>query len=185
VNALARQNYSKVGIERLLTKYANSGVQQKYHNRLPEEVDRVWDKISNRTQAPLAKSPQKTWQDFNSPGETMRAIWKRNPKPPKWFIHNLLYVGLTLLSGPPKLGKSFLLMWLAHHLAEGLPFWDMATRQCKVLAIFLEDGDSRINKRIRQLLDEEEPSDNLTVMFSDEVPTMAPYGSAGTGPPRA
>ena len=43
-------------------------------------------------------------------------------KPP--LIENLLYPGTYLFAGAPKLGKSFLMLQIAYHIAAGTALWD-------------------------------------------------------------
>ena len=49
--------------------------------------------------------------------------------PPNFVVDTLLSQGLHILAGSPKVGKSWLALWLAVTVAKGEPVWDMATRQ--------------------------------------------------------
>ena len=61
--------------------------------------------------------------------------------------------GLHLLTGAPKVGKSWLVLDLALAVSSGRPFWGYATRQCGVLYLALEDTLSRIQGRMWELSD--------------------------------
>ena len=44
------------------------------------------------------------------------------------LIEGLLGKGLYLLAGASKIGKSWLVLWLAHCVSLGLPVWELKTR---------------------------------------------------------
>ena len=48
-------------------------------------------------------------------------------KPP--VVEGLLYPGVYLFVGAPKVGKSFLMAQLAYHVSKGLPLWGYEVRQ--------------------------------------------------------
>ena len=50
-------------------------------------------------------------------------------RPPDFVVDSLLSQGLHILAGSPKVGKSWLALWLAVTVAKGEPVWDMAARQ--------------------------------------------------------
>lgn len=65
-------------------------------------------------------------------------------KPIEFLIHGLLPQGLHILAGSPKIGKSWLVLYLCNQIASGEPVWDYSTKQGKVLYICLEDTYRRI-----------------------------------------
>ncbi len=79
-------------------------------------------------------------------------------KPP--LIDGLLYPGVQLFAGPPKLGKSFFMSQLAYHVSTGTPLWGYSVRQGTVLYLALEDDYSRLQKRLYQMFGVES-TDNL------------------------
>lgn len=89
------------------------------------------------------------------PLETMDANWLiQQPRTePLWVVEGLIPMGLHLLTGAPKIGKSWLVLELALCVSSGRPFWGYATRRCGVLYLALEDTPSRIQGRIWQLSD--------------------------------
>ena len=71
-----------------------------------------------------------------------------------WIVESLLPVGLILLVGAPKTGKSWFALQLAICLSLGLPFLGFATIQADVLYLCLEDTFARIQQRLFKLTDE-------------------------------
>lgn len=70
-------------------------------------------------------------------------------RPP--VIDGLLYPGTYLFVGAPKLGKSFLMMEFAYHVATGLPLWSFPVRQGTVLYLALEDDQRRLQDRLYRM----------------------------------
>ena len=54
-------------------------------------------------------------------------------EPVSFVVDDLLPQGLHLLAGAPKIGKSWLALWLCLCAAQGKPLWTFATRPCEVL----------------------------------------------------
>ena len=63
---------------------------------------------------------------------------------PQPIIQDLLYPGLYILAGAPKIGKSFLVAQLAYHVARGEQLWSYPVQQSSVLYLALEDKFSRL-----------------------------------------
>ena len=63
-------------------------------------------------------------------------------------IENLLYTGAYILAGAPKIGKSFLVAQIAHHVSTGQDLWDCKVHQGTVLYLALEDDESRLQRRM-------------------------------------
>lgn len=53
-------------------------------------------------------------------------------------IENLLYTGAYILAGAPKIGKSFLVAQIAHHVSSGQDLWGYKVHQGTVLYLALE-----------------------------------------------
>lgn len=68
--------------------------------------------------------------------------------------------------GDPKIGKSWLGLDLALHVALGEPFWGFATKRGTVLYLCLEDTFSRVQARLQHLCDE--ANDNLCCVVEAE-----------------
>ena len=68
--------------------------------------------------------------------------------PTGWLIEKLLGKGLYILAGASKIGKSWLVLWLANCVSKGLPVWELKTVPCEVLYVSLEDTRQRIQQRL-------------------------------------
>ena len=85
-------------------------------------------------------------------------------EPPAFVVEGLLPQGLHLLAGAPKIGKSWLALWLCLRVAQGQPLWDFATRPCEVLYLCLEDSFQRIQNRLFDLTEDAPPALHFAVM---------------------
>ena len=79
-------------------------------------------------------------------------------EPVSFVVDNLLPQGLHLLAGAPKIGKSWLALWLCLCAAQGKPLWTFATRPCEVLYLCLEDSFQRIQSRLFDLTEDAPPT---------------------------
>ena len=61
-----------------------------------------------------------------------------------YIVDNLLPQGLSIFCGASKIGKSWLMLDLASKVAKGEPMWGLATHQCDVLYLTLEDTITRV-----------------------------------------
>ena len=68
-----------------------------------------------------------------------RALMAADFCPPVEIIENLLCQGLYILAGSPKVGKSWLCLWLCLQIAKGEPIWGRDTLQGNILYLCLED----------------------------------------------
>ncbi len=81
----------------------------------------------------------------------------------QWLIPNLLPIGLTLLYGQPRIGKSWLTLHLALSIALGEPVLDqLPTAQTDVLYLGLQDTPQQMCTRTHKLLAARPAPDNLT-----------------------
>ena len=67
------------------------------------------------------------------------------------IIENLLYPGVYILAGAPKIGKSFLVAQMAYHVSTGKELWGYRVRQGSVLYLALEDDESRLQQRMYRM----------------------------------
>ena len=70
-------------------------------------------------------------------------------KPP--VVEGLLYPGVYLFVGAPKVGKSFLMAQLAYHVSMGLPLWGYEVCRGTVLYLALEDDYPRLQERLYRM----------------------------------
>ena len=66
---------------------------------------------------------------------------------PAYLIDHLLFDGVTLLVGGPKVGKSILVEQMAHAIATGTPLWDNAVKTGTVLYLNMESDPSNAQNR--------------------------------------
>ena len=72
-------------------------------------------------------------------------------RPTGFLIEKLLGKGVYLLAGASKIGKSWLVLWLADCISKGLPVWELKTAPCAVLYVSLEDTQQRIQQRLNDV----------------------------------
>ena len=70
-------------------------------------------------------------------------------KPP--IIDGLLYRGVYIFAGAPKLGKSFLMSQLAYHISTGTSMWNYTVHKGTVLYLALEDDLRRLQERMYRM----------------------------------
>lgn len=75
-------------------------------------------------------------------------------RPPNFVVDMLLSQGLHILAGSPKVGKSWLALWLAVTVAKGEPVWNMTTKQGATLYLCLEDSVLRIQNRLFEITED-------------------------------
>ena len=59
-----------------------------------------------------------------------------------------------MLAGAPKIGKSWMALDLALHVAKGEALWGLKVHPGTVLYLCLEDGNGRIHDRLNAITDE-------------------------------
>ena len=68
-----------------------------------------------------------------------------------FIVDGLIPQGVNVLSGASKIGKSWLMLWLGLQVSQGLPVWEMPTKQCDVLYLCWKDTQRRIKDRLYSL----------------------------------
>ena len=77
------------------------------------------------------------------------------PQPVTQFIvEGLLPEGLHILAGSPKIGKSWLALWICLRVSKGEPVWELPVSRGTVLYLCLEDSYARIQNRLFQITDD-------------------------------
>ena len=97
--------------------------------------------MSNKMDRPLATVDGRTLMD-------------RPLEPPNFVVDTLLSQGLHILVGSPKVGKSWLALWLAVTVAKGEPVWGMSVKQGTTLYLCLEDSVLRIQNRLFEITED-------------------------------
>lgn len=93
-------------------------------------------------------------EKFGSALETLNAeeIMQLDLEPLEPVVDKMLYPGLSIMAGPPKMGKSWACLDLGISVSLGEPFLGFATNKSDVLYLALEDSINRIQKRLREVL---------------------------------
>ena len=89
-------------------------------------------------------------------------------EPVSFVVDDLLSQGLHLLAGAPKIGKSWLALWLAVTVAKGESIWGMGVKQGTTLYLCLEDSTLRIQNRLFEITEDAPAS----VHFSTNSDTL-------------
>ncbi|MEG0692791.1 MAG: AAA family ATPase [Oscillospiraceae bacterium] len=71
-----------------------------------------------------------------------------------FVVKDLIPVGLTLLAGAAKVGKSWLALWLSVQIAKGEDVWGYESVKCTTLYLAYEDNEIRIQNRLLEITDE-------------------------------
>jgi hypothetical protein len=78
-------------------------------------------------------------------------LMRRDLPPLPWVVPGLLPAGLTVLAASPKVGKSWLALSISLAVATGGTVFDREVEQGDVLHLALEDGDRRLQSRLKKL----------------------------------
>lgn len=84
--------------------------------------------------------------------------------PVPFLVDELLPEGLHILAGAPKIGKSWLALWLCLCISQGQPLWNFATTQGEVLYLSLEDSFQRIQTRLFDLTEDAPPTLHFAIL---------------------
>ena len=74
--------------------------------------------------------------------------------PLNFVVDTLLSQGLHILAGSPKVGKSWLALWLSVMVAKGESVWGMSVKQGTTLYLCLEDSTLRIQNRLFEITED-------------------------------
>lgn len=97
---------------------------------------------------------KKTFQTID--GQTLMNITLDTPR---FIVPSLIPTGLHIIGGSPKVGKSWLMMWLCLNVAKGECLWNYQCRKGTTLYLCLEDSYDRIQSRLLDITDD--APDNL------------------------
>jgi len=98
--------------------------------------------------------------------ETMTAeqLQRAPYSPVPFLVDELIPEGLHILAGAPKIGKSWLALWLCLCVAQGQTLWNFTTTQGEVLYLSLEDSFQRIQTRLFDLTEAAPPTLHFAIM---------------------
>ena len=98
--------------------------------------------------------------------ETINAedLQNRTYEPTPFLVDELILEGLHILAGAPKIGKSWLALWLCLCVAQEQALWNFATTQGEALYLSLEDSFQRIQTRLFDLTEDAPPTLHFAIM---------------------
>lgn len=96
--------------------------------------------------------------------------------PLNWIAPNVLPEGLSMLAGKPKIGKSWMGLDLAIAVASGGEFLGEVCEQGDVLALFLEDNDRRLQRRMTMMLGAQTEAWPARLTYATNWPRLANGG---------
>jgi hypothetical protein len=106
-----------------------------------------------------------------------REIYMKDFQPIKWYVDPILHEGASLLSGDPKVGKSFLALEIAIAVAGkadtilgSLPVREHG----RVLYLALDDGsERRLHDRLQQLTSNDSALCNIDFVYHQPLPSLS------------
>jgi len=93
---------------------------------------------------------------------TAEDLQNRTYEPTHFLVDELIPEGLHILAGAPKIGKSWLALWLCLCVAQGQALWNFATTQGEALS--LEDSFQRIQTRLFDLTEDAPSTLHFAIM---------------------
>lgn len=84
-------------------------------------------------------------------------------------IENLLYKGVYLFAGAPKIGKSFLVLQIAYAVSTGQEFCGYDVKQGAVLYMALEDQYQRLQERMARMFGVESQGELLLAVNAKQI----------------
>lgn len=84
-------------------------------------------------------------------GDTGNWLMRQSIPPLAWIVPGVIPEGFGILSAPPKMGKSWLVLDVGLSVAEGKPVFGTEVEQRPVMYLALEDGIRRLQDRCRTL----------------------------------
>ena len=95
---------------------------------------------------------------------TAEDLQNRTYTPTPFLVDELIPEGLHILAGAPKIGKSWLALWLCLCVSQGQPLWNFAVTQGEVLYLSLEDSYRRIQSRLFDLTEDAPPTLHFAIL---------------------
>ncbi|MCT4592870.1 MAG: helicase RepA family protein [Anaeromicrobium sp.] len=98
---------------------------------------------------------------------TGKQLMEMELKQPRSIIDKIMPSGLHILAGSPKIGKSWLVLWLCQSIATGEDVWGFQTNKGTVLYLCLEDRLPRIKNRLMSIT---ESGSDATAFATETLP---------------
>jgi hypothetical protein len=122
---------------------------QAFVQSMPEEVStKVQKAVQGILHNQLTSNPELAALISPVAVQSAGVILQTDYPPPLTIVENLLPIGLGILSGRPKIGKSWLALQLVRSMATGDPFLGQNVTPSPSLYIAMEDSPGRIKNRM-------------------------------------
>lgn len=90
-------------------------------------------------------------------------------KPINFIVEDFLSQGIHILAGAPKIGKSWLALWICIKVSLGETVWNFKTKQGTVLYLCLEDNQNRIQNRLLDIADWNDEKNLAKLHFTNQA----------------
>jgi len=127
----------------------------------------VPDKLDNKELKSILRDEAFTKPEIDAPEiDSAYDLMQLELKPIEFIVKDLLPVGLNILAGQPKAGKSWLSLDLALSVSSGTYFLGNETKSSTIYYLALEDSKNRLQNRIKKLLGDTNPSKDFYYALS-------------------
>ena len=151
--------------DRVADEYEQIG-KEAFAARIGEDYADYINSLTDPEAAPQQAAPEpETAKPAGVQAWSARELSEMVLPPIRHVVEGLLPMGMGVLVAKPKLGKSWMVLDLCLAVAQGEPFLGFSTRQHGTLYLALEDGKSRMQTRLRRLLEGRPAPANMHVMF--------------------
>ncbi len=82
---------------------------------------------------------------------TASSLMSKQFPPREELIEGMLAPGLYILAGASKIGKSWLVLQIAHHVSLGISLWERKVQKSEVVYFALEDDERRLQSRLLRI----------------------------------
>src|SRR5258708_7481699 len=104
-------------------------------------------------------------------------LYMKDLPPTNWIVNPIIHEGATLLTGDPKVGKSFLALQIALAVSGGEKYLLDSLEVCthgRVLYLALDDGsEKRLHNRLRGLQLQPAATKNLDLVYQRNLPNLS------------
>lgn len=139
--------------DRVADEYEQIG-KEAFAARIGEDYADYINSLTDPEAAPQQAAPEpETAKSAGVQAWSARELSEMELPPIRHVVEGLLPMGMGVLVAKPKLGKSWMVLDLCLAVAQGEPFLGFPTRQHGTLYLALEDGKSRMQTRLRRLLE--------------------------------
>ena len=139
--------------DRVADEYEQIG-KEAFAARIGEDYADYINSLTDPEAAPQQAAPEpETAKPAGVQAWSARELSEMVLPPIRHVVEGLLPMGMGVLVAKPKLGKSWMVLDLCLTVAQGEPFLGFPTRQHGTLYLALEDGKSRMQTRLRRLLE--------------------------------